>query len=432
MKAVVVHQYGGPEVLKFEDYPDPVPGAGEVLVRVAATSVNPIDYKQRAGLTKDFYPIHFPGVIGVDIAGTVAKIGQGVKDFSVGDRVFVMADNTYAELCVVNEAILAKVPEGLDLIRAAALPLVTTTGNQLLLATGIKPGQTVMVVGAAGNVGRSAVFTAKERGAVVIAGVLKRQMDEAKTVGADQVVPTDDDTAIANLPPLDAVADTVGGRTAEKLIAKVKPGGVFATVLKAPQNAAKYPSVKVVAVFSNSTGKRSSSWPKRCETASWSSRSARLCRSVKRPRLKQRQKRVASGRSCWWRDPVAGHARLKEESKMKKDHHGFNLASKPSGDGCVECLKSPGGWWFHLRRCAECGHIGCCDSSPSQHASKHAAATGHPIITSFEPGEDWFFDYEKQKMIKGVELLPPHAHPESQPVPGPAGRVPANWESLLH
>jgi NADPH:quinone reductase-like Zn-dependent oxidoreductase len=250
MKAIVVHQYGGPEVLKFEDYPDPVPGPGEVLVRVAASSVNPIDYKRRAGLTKDFYPMHFPGLIGVDMAGTVVKLGPGVTDFSVGDRVFAMADNTYAQLCVVKAAVLAKVPEGLDLIQAAALPLVTVTGNQLLAATGIKTGQTVLVVGAAGNVGRSAVFTAKDRGATVIAGVLKRQTDEAKTVGADQVVATDDDTAIANLPPLDAVADTVGGRTAEKLIARVKPGGVYASVVGAPQNAAQYPSVKVVHVFS--------------------------------------------------------------------------------------------------------------------------------------------------------------------------------------
>jgi NADPH:quinone reductase-like Zn-dependent oxidoreductase len=173
-----------------------------------------------------------------------------VEGFSVGDQVFAMADNTYAELCVVNAAILAKVPKGLDLIQAAALPLVTTTGNQLLLATGINKGQTVLVVGAAGNVGRSAVFTANQRGATVIAGVLKRQMDEAQTVGADQVVATDDDTAIANLPPLDAIADAVGGRTAEKLIAKVKPGGVFASVVGAPQNAAQYPSVKAVFVFS--------------------------------------------------------------------------------------------------------------------------------------------------------------------------------------
>jgi NADPH:quinone reductase-like Zn-dependent oxidoreductase len=192
----------------------------------------------------------FPGLIGVDISGTVVKIGPGVEGFSVGDQVFAMADNTYAELCVVKAAILAKVPQGLDLIQAAALPLATTTGNQLLLATGIKAGQTVLVVGAAGSVGRSAIFTAKARGATVIAGVLKRQIDGAKTVGADQVVATDDDAAIANLPPLDAVADTVGGRTAEKLIAKVKPGGVYASVVGAPRNAAEYPSVKVVTVFS--------------------------------------------------------------------------------------------------------------------------------------------------------------------------------------
>jgi NADPH:quinone reductase-like Zn-dependent oxidoreductase len=250
MKAIVVHQYGGPEVLKFEEYPDPVAGPGQVLVRVAAASVNPIDYKRRAGLTKDFYPMHFPSLIGVDMSGTVVKIGPGVEGFSVGDQVFAMADNSYAELCVVNAAVLAKIPEGLDLIQAAALPLVTTTGNQLLSATGIEAGQTVMVVGAVGNVGRSAVFTAKAHGATVIAGVLKRQMDEAKAVGADQVVATDDDTAIANLPPLDAVADTVDGRTAEKLIAKVKPGGVFASVEGAPQNAAEYASVKVAPVFS--------------------------------------------------------------------------------------------------------------------------------------------------------------------------------------
>jgi len=248
MKAVVIHQYGGPEVLRFEEYPDPVPGAGEVLVRVAATSVNPIDYKRRAGLTKDIYPIKFPGLIGVDVAGSVVKIGHGVKGFSVGEHVFAMAADTYAELCIVKAASLAKVPQGLDLIQAAALPLVTTTGNELISGAGIKAGQTVLVAGAAGNVGRSAVFTAKQRGATVIAGVLKKQMDDAKTIGADGVVATDDDNAIANLPPLDAVADTVNGKTAEKLIGKVKQGGVFASVLGAPQNTDKYPSVKVVHV----------------------------------------------------------------------------------------------------------------------------------------------------------------------------------------
>jgi NADPH:quinone reductase-like Zn-dependent oxidoreductase len=250
MKAIVVHQYGGPEELKYEDFPDPVAGEGEVLVRVAAASVNPIDWKRRAGLTKDFYPMTFPGLIGVDMAGTVMKIGPGVEGFSVGDQVFAMADNTYAELCVVKAAVLALVPKGLDLIEAAALPLATTTGNQLLLATGVRADQTVLVAGAAGNVGRSAVFTAKARGATAIAGVLKRQIEHAKTVGADEVVATDDDGALASLSSLDAVADAVGGKTGEKLMAKVKPGGIYASVVGAPQNAAAYPAVKVVPVFS--------------------------------------------------------------------------------------------------------------------------------------------------------------------------------------
>src|SRR3984957_13550497 len=177
MKAIVVHEYGGPEVLKFEEYPDPVPGPGEVLVRIAAASVNPIDYKRRAGLTKDFYPMQFPGLIGVDMAGTVVQVGAGGEGFLAGYQGCAIEDKTYAEVCVVKATVLAKVPKGLDLIQAAALPLVTTTGNQLLSATGIKAGQTVLVVGAAGSVGRSAVFTAKQRGAVVIAGVLKSRMD---------------------------------------------------------------------------------------------------------------------------------------------------------------------------------------------------------------------------------------------------------------
>ena len=251
-------------------------------------------------------------------------IGPRVEGFSVGDRVFAMADNTYAELCVINAVVLAKVPAGLDLIRAAALPLVTVTGHQLSSATEIKAGQTILVAGAAGGVGRSAAFTAKERGAVVIAGVLRSQIDEAKTVAADEVVATDDDTAIANLAPLDAIADTVGGKTAEKLIARVKPGGVFATVLGAPENAARYPSVKVVAVFSKFDRKTLESMAEAVRDGKLVIPISfqELCHSVKQPRLRRWQKRAASGRSCWWFEPVAQHSTSKGKAENEEESPG--------------------------------------------------------------------------------------------------------------
>jgi NADPH:quinone reductase-like Zn-dependent oxidoreductase len=250
MKAIVIHEYGGPDVLRFEDFPDPVPGEGELLVRVIATSINPVDLMRRSGAAEGFFPLKFPGVIDVDLSGTVSALGPGVRGVSVGDRVFGIADKTYAELCVVKAANVAKIPDVLDAVDAAALPLVTTTGNQLItVGTDIRSGQTVLVTGAVGGVGRSAVFTAKERGAKVIAGVLKKRLQQAATIGADQVIATDDDAAIAKLPSLDAVADAVNGKTAETLLSKVKKGGVFASVRGAPQNAKDYPDVKVVPVY---------------------------------------------------------------------------------------------------------------------------------------------------------------------------------------
>ena len=111
---------------------------------------------------------------------------------------------------------------------------------------------------------------------------------------------------------------------------------------------------------------------------------------------------------------------------------GIEPGVPPSGTGCMEC-DAAGGWWFHLRRCAQCGHIGCCDTSPSQHASAHAAATGHPVIRSFEPGEAWFWSYATDEFYEsGPALAPPENHPVDQPVPGPAGRVPRDWRTYLH
>lgn len=103
----------------------------------------------------------------------------------------------------------------------------------------------------------------------------------------------------------------------------------------------------------------------------------------------------------------------------------------PSGTGCVEC-ELAGGWWVHLRRCARCGHIGCCDTSPGQHASGHARATGHNVIRTFEPGEAWFWNFDTEDYEDGPELAGPQHHPADQGTPGPRGRVPADWRSHIH
>ncbi len=118
---------------------------------------------------------------------------------------------------------------------------------------------------------------------------------------------------------------------------------------------------------------------------------------------------------------------------MPESVEGIDPSVAPSGTGCAECLAGQGpGWWLHLRRCASCGHIGCCDSSPSQHASQHASTSGHPWVRSFEPGENWFWNYRTEEYGDGPALAPPEHHPLDQPVPGPSGQVPAGWKQALH
>jgi len=249
MKAIVLHEYGGPEKLSYEDVADPVAGAGQVLVRVTSTSVNPIDFKLRSGAMKAFMPLTFPAILGNDFSGLVREVGSGVTGFAAGDRVMGVADSSDAELVAANADAMIKIPEGLDTVEAAALPVVTMTGEQLVTrGTGIQKGQTVLVTGALGSVGRSAVWTAKKAGAVVIAGVRGSQINAAAELGADQVLALDDAAAMEKLGFIDAVADTVGGPTAEKLLGKVKPGGVFASVVGSPANAKLHPTIRVESV----------------------------------------------------------------------------------------------------------------------------------------------------------------------------------------
>ena len=246
MKASVLHEYCPASNLKYEDFPDPKPGPGEVLVRVQAVSLNPIDWKLRSGAAKARFPLSLPAILGRDVAGTVRELGEGVKGFAIGDRVFALANRTYAELCIVKSSELSRIPDKLDMTTAATIPLVALTGDQLIRkATNVQPGQTILLTGALGSVGRCALFAALEIGAHVIAGVRKQQIHDAMDLGAIAAIDINDDASISSLGALDAVADTVGGPIAAKLIARVKPGGIFGTVLGPPSNAALHPTVTV-------------------------------------------------------------------------------------------------------------------------------------------------------------------------------------------
>jgi len=249
MKAIVIHQYGGADQLKYETVPDPSPKLGEVLVRLAATSVNPIDFKVRSGAVQAYFQARFPLILGRDAAGTVAVLGPGVSAFKVGDRVMALTNETYAEFAAIKVHDLARIPDGLDTVQAGALPLVTLTGEQLI-TRGVKPsaGQTVLVTGALGNVGRSAIYALKNAGAKVIAGVRTSQIEEAKELSADDVISLEDEEQMKKHAPYDGVADTVGHETAAKLLGMVKPGGTFASVLGEPSNRKEHPDVNVVPI----------------------------------------------------------------------------------------------------------------------------------------------------------------------------------------
>jgi NADPH:quinone reductase-like Zn-dependent oxidoreductase len=251
MKAVRLHEYGGPENLRFEeDVPEPELAPDAVLVEAWATSVNPIDWKIRSGARQKDFPLQLPAILGKDVSGVVRAVGSNIRTFKPGDRVMAMADATYAELVSVPGATLTHVPDGLDLASCAALPLVALTGDQLVrMAAMPAKGQRVLVTGALGSVGRAALHAAGKLGAEVIAGVRSAQIKEAATLAAATVA-IDDDAAIDALPLVDCVADTVGGETAAKLLARVRQGGRFGYVSVLPPDAGtRNPSVTITRVY---------------------------------------------------------------------------------------------------------------------------------------------------------------------------------------
>lgn len=251
MKAVRIYEYGGPEKLLFEDnVPDPLVQPDSVLIKTVAASVNPIDWKVRSGARQKDFPLSLPAILGRDVSGVVLAVGPDVRSFKPGDRVVALSNATYAELVAVAGSQVTHLPDGADLTHAAAIPLIALTGDQLVRhAAGVQAGQTVVITGALGSVGRAATHSAKKLGAHVIAGVRTSQLDAARTLGAADVLAIDDDEAIDKL-AVDAVADTVGGAVAAKLLGRVKAGGRFGYASVLPDGkASMYPQVKVTRVF---------------------------------------------------------------------------------------------------------------------------------------------------------------------------------------
>ncbi len=256
MNAVVLKGYGGVDELVYTQVPDPTPTKGEVLVKVAGTSLNALDWKLRAGYLQALMPLQLPMILGSDVSGEVVAAGPGVTKFKSGDKVLGFVSHGYAELVVAKEEELALIPHGLKVDEAAVIPVVSLTGAQII-EEGVKPkaGDTILVTGALGSVGRAAIYVAGLHGALVIAGVRKSQKAEAQLLAVERVVAIDDDAEIANLGELDAIADTVGGPTIEKLLPKLKNGGVLASVLGKPAAADKA-DVRVAEIYAHPDAKR--------------------------------------------------------------------------------------------------------------------------------------------------------------------------------
>jgi NADPH:quinone reductase-like Zn-dependent oxidoreductase len=238
MKAVVLIAYGGVDQLELRDVPEPDAGPNEIKVRMSGASINPVDWKLRSGALTSIVPLQFPAILGRDASGVVVAVGVGVTAFQIGSRVMGLVTRAYAEFVVASTDAWADVPATMDLVDAGALPLVLLTGSQLV-EEAVQPhtGDVILVTGAAGSVGRTAVFVAKARGAEVWAGVRHGQRAAARLLGAEGVVVLDDEAEISKLSQLDSIADTVGGETIKSLLGKVRRGGTIGSVVGEPTGA---------------------------------------------------------------------------------------------------------------------------------------------------------------------------------------------------
>jgi NADPH:quinone reductase-like Zn-dependent oxidoreductase len=239
MKAVRIHEYGGPEVLRYEEAPRPEVGSGEVLIRVHAAGVNPVDWKVRAGFAKERLKYKMPFIPGWDLSGVIEAVGSGASRLKVGDEVYsrpdIARDGSYAEYIVVKESEVAHKPKSIDHVDAAAIPLAALTAWQALFdAAKLSAGQRVLIHGAAGGVGSFAVQFAKMKGARVIGTASKKNHDYLRALGAEETIDYNTTKFENVIRDLDAVLDTITGETADRSYAVIKAGGVYVSILMPP------------------------------------------------------------------------------------------------------------------------------------------------------------------------------------------------------
>jgi len=260
MKAIRIHNYGGPEALQYEDAPRPQPQAGEVLIRVHAAGVNPIDWKVREGHMKDFWPHKLPLILGWDVSGTVEEVGPGVSRFKKGDDVYSVPDasrdGAYAEYIVVRESELALKPKSLHHIRAAAVPLAALTAWQSLFDTAqLQPGQRVLIHAGSGGVGHFAVQLAKWKGAFVFATASTKNQDLLRKLGVNEPIDYTQQRFEDVARNIDIVLDTLGGETQERSWKVLRQGGILVSLVQPPsEEKAKALGVRATFVAGHPSG----------------------------------------------------------------------------------------------------------------------------------------------------------------------------------
>jgi len=256
MKAIRIHNYGGPEVLQYEDAPRPEPQAGEVLIRVHAAGVNPIDWKVREGYMKDLWPHKFPLILGWDLSGVVEEIGTGPAAggrFKKGDEVYSVPDasrdGAYAEYIVVRESELALKPKSLHHVHAAAVPLAAVTAWQAFFDTAqLQPGQRVLIHGGSGGVGHVAVQLAKWKGAHVLATASTKNQELLRELGVDEPIDYTKQKFEDVARDVDLVLDLIGGETQERSWSVLKKGAVLLSLVQ-PPSVEKAKALRVRAAF---------------------------------------------------------------------------------------------------------------------------------------------------------------------------------------